>query len=99
MHHLWGNEKSQKEYDANFTYRRTGFKMRGLMIAFCVFAYIANSMIGRMDAALCMVCYYIRFIIAFQMIVNPRKSRNSHLIDTRNQKQSCGILQIISIYR
>ena len=25
--------------------------MRGLMIAFCVFAYIVNSMIARVDAA------------------------------------------------
>ena len=48
--------------------------MHGLIIAFCVlhfFAYIANSMIARVDAATRVWCAIIRFIIAFQLIANP----------------------------
>ena len=60
--------------------------MRGVMIAFCVFlAYIANSMIARADAAAYGVPL-LDLLLRAQMIANPGKTRNSHLIDTRNQK-------------
>ena len=36
--------------------------MRGLIIAFCVFAYIVNSMIACIDAAVYGACAIIRFI-------------------------------------
>ena len=45
-----------------------------------MYMYIANSMIARVAI--------IRLIIAFQLSVNPTKTCISHLIDTRNQKQS-----------
>ena len=61
--------------------------MRGLIIVFSAFfAYIANSMIAAMYGLLS-----LDFIIAFQLIVNPRKTRILHLIDTRNQNQFYGI--------
>ena len=60
------------------------------MIAFCVFAYIANSMIACVDAVVYGVLL-LDLLLRVQMIANPRKTRNSHLIDTRNQNQSYGI--------
>ena len=53
---------------------------------FAFFAYIANSMIARVDAA----AYGVYLLLRVQMIANPGKSRNLHLIDTRNQNQSYG---------
>ena len=47
-------------------------------------------MIMRVDAAMYGVLL-LDFIIVFQLIVNPRKPRISHLIETCNQNQSYGI--------
>ena len=47
------------------------------------FAYISNSMIVHVDAAV--------YGVLLQMIANLEKTCNSHLIDTRNQNQSYGI--------
>ena len=60
--------------------------MCGLIIVFCVFflPYIVNPMIACVDAAVSI----IRFIIAFQLIANPRKTHISHLIDTHNHSYS-----------
>ena len=43
-------------------------------------------MIARVDAA----AYGVLLLLRVQMIANPGKTRNSHLIDTRNQNQSYG---------
>ena len=50
------------------------------------FAYIANSMIARVDAAAYGVLL-LDLLLRVQMIANPGKNLNSHLIliDTRNQ--------------
>ena len=56
------------------------------------FAYIANSMIARVDAAAYGVLL-LDLLLRVQMIANPGKTLNSHpspsphliLIDTRNQ--------------
>ena len=53
-------------------------------------AYIANSMIQCVDAAAYGVLLLV-LLLRIQMIVNPRKTRNSHSIDTRNQNQSYGM--------
>ena len=53
-------------------------------------AYFVNSMIV---GQLCMVLL-LDFIIAFQLIANPRKTRISHLTDTRNQNQSYTVVQL-----
>ena len=37
--------------------------MRGLINPFCVFAYIANSMIARVDAAVCGTCAIISSLL------------------------------------
>ena len=49
--------------------------MRGLMIVFCVcfFAYIANSMIARVDAAAYSVLLF-DLLLRVQMIANPKKN-------------------------
>ena len=65
--------------------------MRGLMIALCVFfAYIVNSMIARVDAAMYGVLL-LDLLLRVQMIAYPGKTRNSHFIDTRSQNQSYSI--------
>ena len=66
--------------------------MRGLMIAFCGFCLHCESKIASADAA----AYSVLLLDALSklMIVNRRKTRNSHLIDTRNQNQSYGIYNI-----
>ena len=61
--------------------------MCGLMIAFCVFAYIVNSMIARVNAAVCSVLL-LDLLLRVQMIANPGKTSNSHLIATRNQNHA-----------
>ena len=53
------------------------------------FAYIANSMIACGDAAAYGVLL-LDLLLRVQMIANPGKTRNAHLIDTRNQNQSYG---------
>ena len=47
------------------------------------FAYIENSMIARVDAAM-----YGVLILDLLLIANCRKTRISHLIDTHTQNQS-----------
>ena len=59
--------------------------MRGLMIAFL--PTLRNSMIACVDAAAYGVLL-LDLLLCVQMIANPGKTRNSHLIDTRNQNQS-----------
>ena len=46
--------------------------MRGLMIAFCGFAYIANLMLASTDAAAYSVLL-LDLVLRYQMIANRRK--------------------------
>ena len=63
--------------------------MRGLMIAFCVFfAYIANSMIARVDAAAYSVLLLDLFLHV-QLIANPRKTRNSQILAIKTSPTVC----------
>ena len=48
-------------------------------------------MIARVDAAAYSVLL-LDLLLRVQMIANPRKTRNSHLIDTPNQNQSYSML-------
>ena len=50
-----------------------------------------NLMIASADAAPYGVLL-LYLLLRYQMIANPRKTRNWHLIDTRNQNQSYGTL-------
>ena len=47
-------------------------------------------MIASADAATYSVLL-LDLLLHYQMIANRRKTRNSHLIDTRNQNQSYGM--------
>ena len=68
------------------SYGRTG--LHGLMLAFCVFCLHCEFNDAHIDAAASRVLF---LYLLFQMIANPRKTRNLHLIDTRNQNQSYSI--------
>ena len=61
--------------------------MQGSMIVF--FCFWLHCMIVRV-----VWCAIIRLITAFPLIVNPRITRISHLIDTHNQNQSYETIHI-----